>query len=233
MFPPAAAFYTSNAPSNFTSSKSLVLTTGAGGTNNADDLFIRDRDTDGDGVFDESDAVATIRVSVGSHGEQADRGTTSATLSRDGRFVLFNTDASTLVAGDTNGRTDVYLRDRDTDADRVFDEPGAVSTTRVSESATGVQADADATGLVMTPDARFVVFESAASTLSPQPVGQMTQIYRKDRATATLTLVTRLPDGLPADGPSHMPSISDDGRIVAFRSEAGNLGAGASGVVRV
>jgi hypothetical protein len=203
-----------------------------GDANGVEDLFIRDRDTDRDGVFDESGAVSTIRASVGSHGEQADSASVDAILSPDGRFVLFSTEASTLIAGDTNGVSDVFLRDRDTDADGVFDEPEAVSTTRISEGVGGVQANAHATRLTMTPDARFILFVSAASTFTPQPVNQVPQIYRKDRATGALTLITRSADGLPANGPSDMGSLSDDGRIVAFRSEAGNLGGGPGGVQR-
>jgi hypothetical protein len=204
----------------------------AGDTNGVEDLFIRDRDTDQDGVFDEPGAVATVRVSVGSNGEQADAASIDALFSRGGRFVMFSTVASTLVANDTNGVKDVFLRDRDTDADGVFDEPDAVSTTRVSEGEGGVQVNADATGLALTPDGRFIVFASTASTLLPQPVHDVQQLYRKDRATGALMLVSRAPDGLPGDGGSYMPSLSDDGRIVAFYSEAGNLGGGASHVLR-
>jgi hypothetical protein len=202
-----------------------------GDTNDAADLFVRDRDTDRDGVFDEAGAVATVRVSVGTHGEQADALSDTGILSRDGRFVLFISDASTLVPRDTNGKTDVFLHDRDSDADGVFDEPDATSTTRISEGPGGVQGDAHSSGLVMSPDARFFLFVSASSTFSAQPVHQMAQIYRKERSTGALTLVTRSPNGLPADGPSDMPSMSDDGRIVAFRSQAGNLGGAAAGVL--
>jgi hypothetical protein len=98
--------------------------------NGALDLYVRDRDTDGDGVFDEPGAVRTILVSVGPAGEQLGRlppdiGVfTGGTLFRDGRFVLFST-LWQLVGNDTNGLADGYLYDRDTDADGIFDEPGA------------------------------------------------------------------------------------------------------------
>jgi hypothetical protein len=203
-----------------------------GDTNGSGDLFVRDRDTDRDGVFDEPGAVATVRVSIGTHGEQSGASTATGTLSRDGRFVLFNSDASTLVPGDTNDSTDVFLHDRDTDADGVFDEPGAISTTRISEGPGGEQGDRHSTGLVMSPDARFFLFVSESSTFSAQPVNRTQQIYRKDRTTGALTLVTRSVDGLPADDYSSSPSMSNDGRIVAFQSSAGNLGGGVRGVSR-
>jgi hypothetical protein len=209
---------------------SLASNLVVGDTNGVRDLFVRDRDTDRDGVFDEPGAVSTIRVSVGSGGEQADRFTMEGVLSRDGRFVLFTTAASTLVPGDTNDVEDVFLHDRDADGDGVLDEPGAVSTTRISEGPGGLQADAPSTALLMTPDGRFVLFSSAASTLSPVPVGGIAQIYRKDRLTGAVTLVSRSSDGVPADGASDMVSMSDDAQVVAFRSRAGNLGGGSSGV---
>ena len=101
------------------------------------DLYVRDRDTDGDGVFDEPGAVRTILVSVGPAGEQL--GSTPArhrsvhrgTLSRDGRFVLFSTRWHAR-RHDTNGLADGYLYDRDTDADGIFDEPGAAAVSLVT-----------------------------------------------------------------------------------------------------
>jgi hypothetical protein len=211
---------------------SLASNLVAGDTNGVEDLFVRDRDVDRDGVLDEPGAVSTTRVSVGSGGAQADRPTTAGVLSRDGRFVLFTTEASTLVSGDTNQVGDVFLHDRDSDQDGVLDEPGAISTTRISEGAGGVQANAASTALSMTPDGRFVLFSSAASTLSSVPVGGFVQVYRKDRATGALTLVSSSPDGAAADGVSDMGSMSDDAQVVAFRSTAGNLGGGTAGLAR-
>jgi hypothetical protein len=213
--------------------RSMASNLVASDTNGVEDLFIRDRDTDGDGVFDEPGAVSTLRVSVGSQGQQADRPTESGSLSRDGRFVLFTTDAGTLTPSDTNQLADIFLRDRDTDADGVFDEPDAATTTRISEGTGGLQADAASAEPVMTPDGRFVLFISAASTLSTLPSGGVKQIYRKDRHTGTLMLVSQAPTGGPGDAASDMPSMSDDGQLIAFRSEAGNLGGGPAGVSRM
>jgi hypothetical protein len=61
------------------------------------------------------------------------------TMSRDGRFVAFTSSAENLVADDLNGNYDVFVRDRDTDADGVFDEPGAVATVRVNLADDGTE----------------------------------------------------------------------------------------------
>jgi hypothetical protein len=219
--------------SRFVLFRSVASNLVADDTNGVEDLFVRDRDTDRDGVLDEPGWVSTSRVSVSSLGDQGDRPTADGVLSRDGRFVLFTTEASTLVPGDSNQVSDVFVRDRDPDEDGLPDEPGAVSTTRISEGAGGVQADAASTASSMTPDGRFVLFSSAASTLAPRPVAGIAQIYRKDRLTGDVTLVSRSADGLPADRLSDSASMSDDAHVVVFRSMAGNLGGGPAGAFRV
>jgi hypothetical protein len=82
----------------------------------------------------------------------------------------------------------------------------------------------------MSPDGRFVVFASAAASLWAVPPGTVEQLYLKDLGNGALTLVSATPAGVPGDGRSSMPSMSDDGRIVAFWSEARNLGARSDGV---
>ena len=187
------------------------------------DLFVRDRDTDGDGVFDEPGAVRTILVSVGPAGEQLGRlppeiGVfTGGTLSRDGRFVLFSTRWQ-LVGNDTNGLADGYLYDRDTDADGIFDEPGAAALSLVTTgSGNALATGGHSTVLQVSTDGRYVLFSSTATNLQPVAT-TVTQIYRKDRLTTVTTLVSSTPDGTPAD--VELPAISavmrDDGRIVAL-----------------
>jgi Tol biopolymer transport system component len=183
------------------------------------DVFVRDRDTDTDGVFDEEGAVRTTRVSVGgilgnsggqagrisadgrhvvfiSHGTSSAVGTTwdvfsrdlstnrttlisassggaagnassqAPTISADGRYVSFESDASNLVPGDTNGVKDAFVRDRDTDADGILDEPGAVRTARVSVSSTGLEANRDTFAPVVAANGTAVSFASEATNLS-------------------------------------------------------------------
>ena len=90
-----------------------------GDTNGTSDVFVHDRDADGDGIFDESGgagSTVTERVSVGPAGLEANGGSGSerAHMSPDGRFIVFQSDATNLLGpgGDTNGVGDIYLRDR-------------------------------------------------------------------------------------------------------------------------
>ena len=82
----------------------------SGDTNGFRDVFVRDRDADRNGIFDEPAGVATLRVSVASDGTEAlgGFGPAGAWLSPDGRFVHFSADSPNLVAGDTNGAFDGF-----------------------------------------------------------------------------------------------------------------------------
>ena len=126
--------------------------------------------------------MATIRVSEGPAREEGADSVDSARLSPDGRYLLFVTTAA-LVAADTNGSYDVYLRDRDTDADGIFDEPGAVALTQVSAGSGGVQGDRHSDSPSMTPDGRYVAFRSASTTFIPRrsrPVRCIARISRPE-----------------------------------------------------
>ena len=233
----------------------------AGDTNRSTDVFLRDRDTDADGIFDEPDAVSTARVSVATGGQQGDsssavskpsaisadgryvvfeswaatlvagavgddshiyvrdtaQGTTTRlsvatdgtpgkgdsvfpTISSSGRFVAFTSGASNLVADDTNDRNschgarvagstdpplwnchDVFVRDRDTDNDGVFDEPGAVSTTRASVASDGTQGDDESGVAAISADGRYVAFHSTATNLAPGDPNDTDDLFIRDR----------------------------------------------------
>src|SRR5689334_17711138 len=81
------------------------------------------------------------RVSVSTAGTEANGASFTPSVSADGRFVVFSSLATNLVADDTNGVADVFLRDRDTDTDGILDEAGAVSTTRLSLGSGSLQAN--------------------------------------------------------------------------------------------
>ena len=83
----------------------------SGDTNGRRDVFVRDRDTDADGVFDEGGAVRTTRVSVTNDGAQGNGFSTLGAIAADGRHVSFHSDSSNLTSGDANGFGDVFLRD--------------------------------------------------------------------------------------------------------------------------
>ena len=139
----------------------------AGDTNGYSDVFVHDRDTDADGIFDEPGATSTVRVSISSWSEQGIGGSYQPAITITGRYVAFYSVASNLVDGDTNGRGDVFLHDRDLDGDGVFDEAGNIHTRRVSVSSSGNQGDNVSLYPAVSGDAEYVAFSSSASTLVP------------------------------------------------------------------
>jgi hypothetical protein len=131
------------------------------------DVFVHDRDTDGDGQYDEPGQVSTIRVSVDSAGTEGDNNSNFPSISGDGRYVVFESDATNLVGigNDNNVSTDVFVHDRDTDGDGQYDEPGHVSTIRVSVDLAGVEGNGDSNNPSISADGSSVTFESDATNL--------------------------------------------------------------------
>jgi hypothetical protein len=134
-------------------------------------------------------AAQVTRVAVSTAGTIANAPSSGGSISADGRFVVFESSASNLVAGDTNQVTDVFLRDRDTDGDGVFDEPGAVATTRVSVGQNGAQANYHSGPATISADGRYVTFRSGATTLLPNENFGANDLFRLDRQTGTLIRV--------------------------------------------
>jgi Tol biopolymer transport system component len=184
-----------------------------GDSNRREDAFVRDRRL---GTFE--------RVSVGSHGEQGDKGSAGTAISGDGSFVVFHSAASNLVAGDTNGKVDVFLRDR-----------ARRRTERISIATGGGQANGASGGIfvaetgqtitsgLVSDDGRIVVFDSAASNLVPDDTNHKRDVFVRDRTDQTTLRISVARDGGEADGDSHVTSLSPDGRFVLFDSDASNL----------
>lgn len=158
-------------------------------------------------------------------------------LSANGRYVVFESEADTLVDGDNAGHVDVFLRDRDADNDGIYDEPGAVTTTRISKGVGGVEANGDSgvgvTGsfggnsLSISADGRYIAFSSEASNLVANDTNGTVDVFVYDRVGGTTQRVSVASGGGQAGAVSDQPSISADGRYIAFRSFATNLiGAG-------
>lgn len=178
----------------------------AGDTNGVEDVFVRDRQTN-----------RTVRVSLSSAGRQANAGSWRSDISRDGRYVAFTSSADNLVPGDTNGGTDSY-------GDDVFvHDIQAGQTTRASVATGGVQSNYDSWNFDMSADGRFVAFKSYASNLVPGDTNDRSDIFVHDRQTQQTTRVSVSRAGAQGNGSSDEPSISDDGRFVAFSSAASNL----------
>jgi Tol biopolymer transport system component len=129
------------------------------------DVFVHDRDTDEDGQYDEPGQVSTIRVSEDSNGNEANAASNLPSISSNGRFVAFESSATNLVPGGSNGLIHIFVHDRDTDGDGQYDEPGHVSTIRVSVDLAGVEGNGDSNNPSISADGSSVTFESDATNL--------------------------------------------------------------------
>lgn len=155
------------------------------------------------------------RVSTTSTNQEVNEGSRRPSITPNGRFVLFNSFASDLVTGDTNGVTDIFLKDRKT---------GVV--TRISTNALGQEGNAESGNYfnaAITPNARFAVFESEADNLVQQDLNIVKDVFLKNIKTAAVTRVSTNSQGVEANGESFTASISANGRYVAFTSAATNL----------
>ncbi|MFD8494201.1 TolB family protein [Amycolatopsis sp. NPDC059657] len=175
-----------------------------GDTNNASDIFVRDRQ------------LGTLtRANVTAYGGQADAGGYEPSISADGRFVAFTSNARTLVPGRENEGLDVYVKDLRTG-----------KLTVASRTPEGVWADNVSYLAEIAADGRSVVYFSVGSNLVPGDVNGAPDVFRTDLVTGKISLVSVTADGAPAFGMSDRPTVSADGRYVAFRSNAGNLAPG-------
>ena len=180
-----------------------------GDTNGTSDVFVHDRVSG-----------RTTRVSVDSGGAQADgpSGLDSApALSADGQIVAFASRAGNLVTPGTDvpDREDVFVYDR-----------ARKETNRVSVGPGGVQPSGDSYSPALSADGRYVAFASEATNLVRGDTNGATDIFVHDRETGRTTRVTVASDGTQVNGDSFTPSISGDGRFVAFTTDAGNVVAG-------
>ena len=170
----------------------------------------------GDGVAASVEAGSaggvTRRVTVGRGGAQANNSSDSAAISAHGRYVAFGSDASNLVAGDTNGRMDVFVRDR-----------GAHVTRRVSVGRSGAQANNSSSSAAISADGRYVAFGSAASNLVRGDTNSWPDVFVRDRMAHVTRRVSVGAGGAQANNSSSSAAISADGRYVAFISAASNL----------
>src|SRR6266516_597675 len=158
----------------------------------------------------------TELVSVRSNGTQGDgiSGRVSApAVSTDGVVVAFDSEATNLVGGDTNGALDVFVRDR-----------ASGRTERVSVSSKGKQGDSGSAGPMLSGDGRFVTFSSGAANLVSGDTNGRSDIFVHDRMTGETTRVSVAADGAQGYNNSiGTAAISADGRFVAFTSDASNL----------
>ena len=157
-------------------------------------------------------------ISVEQRRGQGNNDSDRASISADGRYVAFASLAENLVPGDTNFSSDIFVRDRATDR-----------IERVSVGPLGVEGNGNSGFLSLlgapdiSADGRFVAFASEASNFVAGDVPGTADVFVRDRRTGTTELISRGTDGFPAGGGSVAPSISADGRFVAFRSFSDRL----------
>ena len=179
-------------------------------TNGETDIFVRD-----------FVAGLTTRENLGPGGVEGNNPTGDPVMSADGRFVVFRSDATNLVAGDTNGAQDIFVRDRTLGV-----------TARVSVSSAGVEGNATSDLAQISADGRFVAFESNATNLVPGDANGAADVFVRDLTTQTTVRVSITSGGVEGNSNSVRPSLSADGRFVTFASDATNLVPGDTNGVR-
>ncbi len=176
-----------------------------GDTNGTGDVFVRDLRAGGE----------TRRVSIGPGGAQANDFSYDPAISADGEHVAFTSDASNLVAGDTNGTADVFVW-------------GGLAqvTRRVSIGPGGAQARDASFAPAVSAQGRHVAFYSWAPNLVTGDTNDTTDVFVWDRRVHATRRVSVSADGAQANDSSFSPAISAHGRHVAFDSWASNLVSG-------
>jgi Tol biopolymer transport system component len=166
-------------------------------------LFVRDRRFG-----------TTALVSVSSAGVAGNAGGVAGgvAMSLDGRFIAFDSASTDLVANDTNGTADVFVRDL-----------RRRTTERVSVSSAGRQGNGSSGLPSISADGRFVAYGSSSTNLVPGVATDVTRVYLFDRQTRVTRLVTRTFDGTPPDFGGGQPALSGNARVIAMQSLASNL----------
>jgi hypothetical protein len=179
--------------------------------NNTLDVFVRDRV-----------AGTTILISAALTGLSGNSSSYLNAMSTDGRFVVFASSAYDMVKFDTNNQRDLFLRDRDPDANGILDE-GNETTVRVNVDSAGNPSNGDSFGASVSDDGTKVAFRSDASNLVASDLNGTSDIFLRDLVAGTTTLVSVSTAGLQGNGYSMEPAITADGSLVFFASQANNL----------
>src|SRR6476469_5330391 len=156
--------------------------------------------------------MTITRVSVDSAGNPGNSYSLFPSISADGQFVAFGSISTNLVPGDTNNSEDIFVRDLLTN-----------TTTRVSVDSAGNPGNNKSGSPSISADGRFVAFFSNSTNLVPGDTNNNYDIFVRDLLTNTTTRVSVDSAGNPGNRDSYNPSISADGRFVAFLSNSTNL----------
>jgi len=165
----------------------------------------------------------TGRVNINSSGVEGNGSSSLPRISSNGSLIVFSSQASNLVGGDTNGKQDIFVKDRTT---------GVLS--RVSVNTAGIQAnnacggDHSFPGCSISDDGRSVVFESYATNLVTPDTNLESDVFLRDRVSSTTIRVSSTPQGGLPQGSSLWPMVSPFGQWITFTSTAPDLVAGDS-----
>ncbi|MGB5712465.1 MAG: hypothetical protein WBM44_16330, partial [Waterburya sp.] len=170
-------------------------------TNDKSDIFVYDRVNQ-----------TTRRIKIGLNGTQANGASYLGSISDDGNYISFASDASNLVPNDTNGKSDIFVYD-------IVNQ----TVELVSKGINNAFANGDSTSAFISGDSSFVVYESDASNLVPNDTNGKSDIFIYDRVNQTTELISVATNGISSNGNSRDATISDDGKYVAFLSDASNL----------
>jgi Tol biopolymer transport system component len=170
-------------------------------TNNIIDVF----------VFDKYNKQME-RVSVSNNGIEGNKNSTNPSISFDGRFIAFESNASNLVPNDTNDKIDIFVFDRYTK-----------KIERVSIANDGTQSNENCYEPSISSDGRYIAFETYASNLVPNDTNNRNDIFVYDRYTKKIERISSNNKGIQGNHNSFRPSISSNGKFVAFESNASNL----------
>lgn len=164
-------------------------------------------------VFVREGVSAPERISLGANGAEANNASQNASFSPDGGTILFESLASNLVPGDTNGQWDIFTRNLTTGV-----------TQRVSTDAGGGQINGASNDAHFDPTGTRILFDSTAADLVPGVnTGGHRELVVKDLASRAITVVSASPAGMAGNADSLNGSFSPDGHSIAFESFASNL----------
>ena len=194
-----------SADGRFVAFSSSAIDFTSGDANSRDDIIVYNLPASGPPTVME-------RASVSSSGIAANEDSSSPSISSDGRHIAFRSTATNLVSGDTNEAEDIFLRDR-----------VSGTTTRISVATGGAQADDRSYSPAVSADGRYVAFSSDASNLVGTDANGSEDVFVHDRYFNRTTRVSVSESDGSANGYSTSPSISADGRYIAFDSTSSNL----------
>jgi len=182
--------------------------------NHENDVFVRNFTSQTTAIVSDHDpSLSSVTPSGGASAFVA------SSVSANGRYVAFFSDADNVTPNDTNGYRDVFVRDLMTG-----------TNVPVSLNTNGVTGDGISTDASISGDGRYVAFTSSADDLVPNDTNSAQDVFVRDLQAGTTTLVSVSTNGINSgNGDSFSPTISANGRYVLFHGKASNLALGSFG----